>query len=60
MFFFFNVKKKESSLRQMFALNEMAVLECAYVYVNLPLKTAPPTYPLTFNVLTLTAYLNQL
>lgn len=44
----------------MFALNEMAVLECAYVYVNLPLKTAPPTYPLTFNFLTLTAYLNQL
>lgn len=44
----------------MFALNEMAVLECAYVYVNLPLKTAPPTYPLTFNILTLTAYLNQL
>lgn len=42
----------------MFALNEMAVLECAHVYVNLPLKTAPPTYPLTFNFLT--AYLNQL
>lgn len=35
-------KKNESSLRQMFALNEMAVLECAHVYVNLPLKTAPP------------------